>query len=376
MYSLDIDTNNSRFLQKMTYYLWKNHRTEIEQQSPDFIMEDSLQIERKSMLLMYPRKPLNIMFQDTPLEIQYAQPHPPRNANTLVVRFEQFTIRSQKSLQHLLDFADMIKDYEMPNVKLGELSKYTWDVEDLHWSYCQPFRSRKMDTIYLPKKDEIVQTLDEFLNDPEKNKLYESLDIPSKYIFLLYGLPGTGKTSLVRALATRFEHNLAVVKNVSRMNDQSLEQMMSRFPKQSFLVFEDIDCMFDNRDVKNSTGITYSGLLNLLDGIVHYDKLVIFITTNIIQNLDSSFRRRVDMFVEFDYIRKEQIIEMYTQFFKTTNQLDEFCNRIKGKKLTANMLEKYFIWCIQKGKLPHESLKQLEDYSTKTSESRGETLYA
>jgi SpoVK/Ycf46/Vps4 family AAA+-type ATPase len=315
------------------------------------------------------------MFQSVPIEIQYSQPHPPRNANTLIVRFEQFTIRSQKSLQHLLDFTDMIKDFELPDVKLGELSKYTWDVEDLHWAYCQPVRSRKMDTIYLPKKDDIIQSLDSFLNDPEKNELYESLDIPSKQIFLLYGLPGTGKTSLIRALATRFEYNLAIVKNVARMNDQSLEHMMSRFPKRSFLVFEDIDCMFDNRDVKNNTGITYSGLLNLLDGLVQYDKMVIFITTNIIQSLDSSFRRRVDMFIEFDYIRKDQVNEMYTRFFKTSERADEFCNQIKGKKLTANMLEKYFIWCIQKGKSPHESLKQLEDYSTKTREIRSDQLY-
>lgn len=368
MTSIHIDSNN-RFVQvRLTYYLWKNCKKEIEEQCKDFILYERHQVENRPMLFFLPRDSLEIMYDEKPIQMIYKVSRDPEVSDSMIFYFEQFKLTSD-SLQHLMDFTSMINELVIPEMDCADISKFVWKVQDERWGNAKTVMKRKMETIYLPEKEKIVEMLDSFLNDKDKIELYESLDIPSKQVYLFYGLPGTGKTSLIRALATKFNHNLAIVKNDPKIDDQSLEQMIAKLPKKTFLVFEDIDCMFNNRDVQSLSGISYSGILNLLDGLSHYDKLVVFITTNVIKQLDSAFRRRVDLFIEFEYIQKPQVLEMYSKFFKDRyDQPDSFYAKIRNKKLTVNMLEKYFVYCLQKHMDPKDGLDILEDYCYKTTD--------
>jgi hypothetical protein len=77
----------------------------------------------------------------------------------------------------------------------------------------------------------------------------------------------------------------------------------------------------------------------------------------------------MDMFIEFGYIRKEQVIRMYEKFFSEDSvKAESFYTKIKGKKLTVNMLEKYFIYCLHKNQNPSDCIVVLEEYSDKTAE--------
>src|SRR5579864_4644893 len=113
---------------------------------------------------------------------------------------------------------------------------------------------------------------------------YERLGVPYHRGYLLYGPPGTGKTSLVSALAAYFGLSVYCV-NLAEFDDRTLMAAVSQIPRNSVLLFEDIDCMKggqkreaasavsnaatpphskqdESSNAKNA--VTLSGLLNLL----------------------------------------------------------------------------------------------------------------
>jgi len=65
-----------------------------------------------------------------------------------------------------------------------------------------------------------------------------------------------------------------------------------------------------NRDTKNpKMNISFSGLLNALDGVSNPDGQIFVLTTNFRENLDSALIRngRVDQHVQFSHATAEQI---------------------------------------------------------------------
>lgn len=371
IYSIEIDNNHPKTITRLIYYmLTKQLFTE---QNTQFILEDRINISNKMVNFLLPKNSVYIEFEGHNIELSYTKTRDSLNYCTMEVRFDQVILCSDQSLEHLTRFLDMIGEINIPESSDDELSKYIW--YENGWKYNKTFKKRKLDTIYFPKKQEIVQTMDLFLNDKERYQFYKDLDIPYKYIFLFHGLPGTGKTSLIQALASHFNYNISIVKNVSEIDDNSLEQMLHSLRHRTFLVFEDIDSIVYQRTTSSQTRISYSGILNMLDGIANYDKLVVFITTNKIDALESAFKRRMDMFVEFTYIQKAELLLMYEKFFKNSEKGLEFYQQIRHKKLTPNMLEKYFMYCLQKNILPGQDLSFLEHYNSMTSEHFMETMY-
>ena len=106
--------------------------------------------------------------------------------------------------------------------------------------------------------------------------------------------------------------------------------------------------MFQER--KNSDehkhGITFSGLLNVLDGLGHQDKLITIMTTNYMNRLDKALIRpgRIDYCLHFDYATKLQIKHMFMRFFPERNEeCEELLAYIKKNKLklTTAILQQF-----------------------------------
>jgi len=75
--------------------------------------------------------------------------------------------------------------------------------------------------------------------------------------------------------------------------------------------------------------------------MIRKHKLLIFLTTNYKEKLDSALKRsgRIDYELEFKYASKKQVIAMYSHFFD--NKLDEFLKFTKKFKFTTSDLHKF-----------------------------------
>jgi chaperone BCS1 len=232
-------------------------------------------------------------------------------------------------------------------------------------------KKRSIDSIFLPKKDKdsIINDLTTFL-DPKTEARYNELGITYKRIYLLEGIPGSGKSSLITALASKFNYNIAIVSFTPKMTDVSLLRALRSLNNENegnvFFVFEDMDCLF-NKNRSNSeeihSNLTFSGVLNALDGITCENKIV-FMTTNHIEELNKALIRpgRVDFIIKFDYATKEQIINIYNVFTMNENKETalEFYNNLCGLniKVSTSLLQQYLLKYFYKSE---DAIKNLDE---------------
>ena len=203
--------------------------------------------------------------------------------------------------------------------------------------YFNPIGSRpkrSLESIFLPKeqKKTVVNLITNFLK-PETIQQYEDFGINHKLTILFEGVPGTGKSSLIAALASHFNMNIAIISFTPKMTDVGFMRSMRMFERNkhdndgegeeerdTLLVIEDMDCIFVARksNDENRNQVTFSGILNALDGVTTGGNQVVIMTTNHIENLDPALIRpgRVDHILRFDYATKEQIKEIFTVYTK------------------------------------------------------------
>lgn len=85
---------------------------------------------------------------------------------------------------------------------------------------------------------------------------------------MLFGPPGTGKTSFVQAVAGAMKLNLCYLNLSSgEIDDDDLNRVLSEAPDKSIILIEDIDALFKERTQIESRRLSFSGLLNAMDGV-------------------------------------------------------------------------------------------------------------
>lgn len=146
---------------------------------------------------------------------------------------------------------------------------------------------------------------------------YASRGVPWRRGYLLYGPPGTGKSSLIRAIASELGSDIATLDlNRSTLSDDALRDALGSVPKNALIAFEDIDAVNAARE-GSKTGVSFSGLLNAIDGVAAQEGRALFMTTNHRERLDPALIRpgRADMHVELGPIGLEAAAEMFARFF-------------------------------------------------------------
>jgi chaperone BCS1 len=168
------------------------------------------------------------------------------------------------------------------------------------------------------------RTLEDLLADLREfyrsSSWYAERGIPYRRGYLLHGPPGTGKTTLVLALAGELKLSVAVLNLSNRvMSDESLRTLIDGVPPATLLLIEDVDCAFTERRASEvPTGVTLSGLLNALDGVSSRDGRVLFLTTNHPDRLDPALVRpgRVDRKVELGHATPDQARRLFLWFYR------------------------------------------------------------
>ncbi|KAL3814118.1 hypothetical protein ACJIZ3_015386 [Penstemon smallii] len=165
-------------------------------------------------------------------------------------------------------------------------------------------------------KKMIVDDLNRFL---ERKELYRNVGKAWKRGYLLFGPPGTGKSSLIAAMANYLNFDVYDLDLAQIHSNSDLTKILMSTSNRSILVVEDIDAssidLSDDRNNKvakpkldpfgKPPKVTLSGLLNFIDGLWSScgDERIVIFTTNHKEKLDPALLRpgRMDVHIHMSY---------------------------------------------------------------------------
>jgi hypothetical protein len=179
------------------------------------------------------------------------------------------------------------------------------------WDFLFKNPKREVDTVFIGGKNEILADLDDFFAS-EKDYLY--FGHPYKRNYLFHGPPGNGKTSFINAIAGKYNLTIFLISFSVNITDEVFKKLISGLRKDSLLVMEDIDVLFQSGGCGSGGGknITMSTILNTLDGLARKNRIICIMSTNHFDLLTDVFKRpgRLDMLVEFKNADKKCFEEM------------------------------------------------------------------
>ncbi|GJJ07004.1 hypothetical protein Clacol_001202 [Clathrus columnatus] len=237
------------------------------------------------------------------------------------------------------------------------------------WYRASSRRKRPLRSVILEPevKNAVLADAVDFLSNEE---WYIERGIPYRRGYLLHGVPGSGKTSLIHSIAGELTLDVYIV-SLSKpgLDDSQLNGLFCAMPSRSILLIEDIDAVFrrvtaarkavtskpdesneekTKNDIKgsfpfnpqgneNMNGVTLSGLLNALDGIAASEGRLLFATTNCVTALDEALSRpgRMDVHVEFKNATKWQARELFWSFYEPRTKRKEKNNNYKDPMLIS-----------------------------------------
>ncbi|KAJ7072498.1 P-loop containing nucleoside triphosphate hydrolase protein, partial [Mycena amicta] len=192
---------------------------------------------------------------------------------------------------------------------------------------------RPLESIILPDG-----VLDDLINDAKRffasEDWYHRTGIPHRRGYLLYGEPGTGKSSTIHAVAGALNLEIYSFSLSSGFVDDSfLQRAVTTIPKRSILLLEDIDSILPSREEEESdsqdppmrrSGVTLSGLLNIMDGIGSEEGKLFFATTNYIDRLDPALMRpgRIDRRIRYTLATRVQAQKLFERLFRDAEMDD------------------------------------------------------
>lgn len=197
--------------------------------------------------------------------------------------------------------------------------------------------SKDIDTLYLRKadKDKLMNSLTTF---KDKKEVFRNLGLPNKLNILLYGLPGTGKSTAIQAIGTYLCRDIYYLDLKDAKTNEDLQKMFDFVNKNvsngGIIVIEDIDAMIDivrkrvdplvessrvsDLIASDKNALTLEYLLNILQGTLTVDDSMFIVTTNYIDHLDPAFYRdgRFDVKIELKLCDHHQIKTIYQKFME------------------------------------------------------------
>ena len=240
-----------------------------------------------------------------------------------------------------------------------------------------PFQSNKrFANIYGSDIRQIEKRVKFFI---ENKDWYDAKGIPYQLGLLLSGVPGCGKTSIIKAISNMTKRHIINVnfanittatqlKNLfysDKLNvytDSNMSNTQSYFIpiEQRLYVLEEIDAIGDivkQRDysINNieaapsciNDELTLMEILTVLDGTLEAPGRIIVMTTNHPEVLDAALIRpgRIDVQVHFNYASINQIVEMYEGYLDrplSKHLWDKLPNLILSPAEIGQVLFKYF----------------------------------
>jgi hypothetical protein len=210
------------------------------------------------------------------------------------------------------------------------------------WSHVAFQHPATFDTLAMDPtlKRVILEDLDAFR---KRKEYYARVGKPWKRGYLLFGPPGTGKSTMISAMANYMDYDVYDLELTAVKSNNDLRRLFTKTAGKSIIVIEDIDCSVDltgkrrgkkQQQARSSDGgepelsptmeeaavaavesadgsqqLTLSGVLNFIDGLWSAcggERIIVF-TTNHKDKLDPALirRGRMDMHIEMSYCTYE-----------------------------------------------------------------------
>ncbi|XP_073220828.1 LOW QUALITY PROTEIN: AAA-ATPase ASD, mitochondrial-like [Cicer arietinum] len=252
----------------------------------------------------------------------------PKTPNSYEQRFLTLTFHKNHRdlittsyIQHVLEQGKAI------TMKNRQLKLYTNKPSDYmgkpKWSHTTFQHPACFETLAMEpcKKEEIINDLIMFSKGKE---YYNRIGKAWKLGYLLFGPPGTGKSTMISAIANFMNYDVYDLELTSVLDNNELKKLLIDTSSKSIIVIEDIDCSLDltsqrkneeedeeeeevvkKKSYNNKSDVTLSSLLNFIDGIWSAcggERIIIF-TTNFVDKLDPALirRGRMDKHIEMSY---------------------------------------------------------------------------
>lgn len=213
---------------------------------------------------------------------------------------------------------------------------------DNWWQTAQDQYKRSINSVFIDNntKQTIVNHIQKFIDSED---WYKKNGISYQTGILLYGKPGTGKTSLIKAIASHFNKNLYIL---SASELLKIENAMMRLPEKSIIVIEDIDTDISTlkreNDDENKPKVTdankpkvidanktklepiinfsfsnLSDILNSIDGLITCNGRILIATTNHKERLSRALLRdgRFDLKLELINVNIEILKQFFNNFY-------------------------------------------------------------
>ena len=155
----------------------------------------------------------------------------------------------------------------------------------------------------------------------------------------LYGPPGTGKTAFGRWLSEQLNTNLLVKRGsdlISRFVGGTEENIADAFQEadqeKAILLIDEVDSFLqDRRGAQRSWEVT--GVNEMLTQMESFSGIFIA-STNLMESLDQAALRRFDLKVRFDYLKLEQVWQLFLSYCESfrlplpNNKLEALVSRL------------------------------------------------
>lgn len=173
---------------------------------------------------------------------------------------------------------------------------------------------KSMEAIYFNGKETLSESLDKFLKNYTR---YASSGVRNSYGLLLYGDPGTGKSTIAYGIAARYNMPLVKISWGGLSVDELENLVRACCSTRGVVLFDDCDSMMSVKDA-NGNLIYRDILLKTLDGVYcdGINPVIFVLTTNFIEKIDDAIKRpgRIDLNLHVGNIYREDA-ERMCQYF-------------------------------------------------------------
>ncbi|KAF0904705.1 hypothetical protein E2562_036170 [Oryza meyeriana var. granulata] len=239
-----------------------------------------------------------------------------------------------KYLPHVLEAGREATAWNRQRRLFTNNPSHRWNSSGAIWSPVAFHHPATFDTLAMdPTDKETIKG--ELMAFKDRKEYYSKVGKAWKRGYLLFGPPGTGKSTMIAAMANYLEYDVYDLELTAVKNNTELRKLFIETTGKSIIVIEDIDCSVDltgkRKDKKKArekfndntklpiepnkddddddTKLTLSGMLNFIDGLWSAcggERIIIF-TTNNKDKLDPALIRpgRMDKHIEMSYCRYE-----------------------------------------------------------------------